>query len=74
MMIEDRGDRINFATFFTGVLAVMFGAIGVAQVNADFNARKDGQAAAARIFKIVDEPLDGTDPFSEAGDTPDSFN
>eukprot|EP00978_Attheya_sp_CCMP212_P038282 scaffold188181_cov38-Attheya_sp.AAC.1 len=32
------------------------------------------QVEVAQIFKIVDEPLDGTDPFSEAGDMPDSFN
>jgi len=34
-----------FVNFFTSILAVMFGAIGVASVNADFKARQDGQAA-----------------------------
>jgi len=29
-----------------------------------------GQAAAARIFDIVDAPLDGSDPFSEKGEKP----
>jgi ABC-type multidrug transport system fused ATPase/permease subunit len=57
-----------FVDFFTSILAVMFGAIGVGQVNADFKAQQDGRAAAARIFAIADEPLDEMDPFSEKGE------
>lgn len=34
-----------FVNFFTSLLAVMFGAIGVASVNADFKSKQDGQAA-----------------------------
>ena len=60
-------NKVDFVSFFTPVLAVMFGAVAVAQVNADFSSRQDGQAAAARIFKIVDEPLDDKDPFSKEG-------
>ena len=44
------------------------------QVCADFKSRQDGQAAAARIFAIVDEPFDDTDPFSAEGKTPDSLS
>lgn len=63
-----------FVNFFTSILAVMFGAIGVASVNADFKAKQDGQAAAARIFKISDEPLDSTDPFCDKGQKPSSVS
>jgi len=63
-----------FVNFFTSLLAVMFGAIGVASVNADFKSKQDGQAAAARIFAISDEPLDTTDPFCDKGDKPGSLS
>ena len=66
--------KVNFVEFFTPLLAVMFGAIGIAAVNADFNAQKDGLAAANRIFKIIDEPLDNMDPFNTGGETPGSLN
>jgi ABC-type multidrug transport system fused ATPase/permease subunit len=64
---------LYFVNFFTSILAVMFGAIGVGQVNADFKAQQDGRAAAARIFAIADEPLDEMDPFSEKGEKPSSL-
>lgn len=63
---------MQFVDFFTSILAVMFGAIGVASVNADFKAKQDGRAAAARIFKISDEQLDSTDPFCNKGEKPSS--
>ena len=66
--------KVNFIEFFTPVLAVMFGALGIAAVNADFNAQQDGLAAASRIFKIIDEPLDEVDPFNTGGETPGSLN
>ena len=65
--------KCNFVEFFTPVLSIMFGALGIAQVNADFNAQQDGLAAAQRIFKIIDEPLDNTDPFSTQGVEPESL-
>ena len=65
--------KVNFIEFFTPILAVMFGALGMSQVNADFNAQQDGLAAAGRIFKIIDEPLDEMDPFSTGGVQPDSL-
>lgn len=65
---------LQFVNFFTSILAVMFGAIGVASVNADFKAQQDGQAAAARIFKIADDPLDSTDPFCDKGEKPSSVD
>mmetsp|Transcript_29626 Transcript_29626/g.43687 ORF Transcript_29626/g.43687 Transcript_29626/m.43687 type:complete len:534 (-) Transcript_29626:101-1702(-) len=64
---------VDFVGFFVPVLSVMFGALGASQVSADFQSTRDGKAAAARIFDIVDEPFDDTDPFSEKGDKPESF-
>jgi len=66
--------HISFVSFFTSLLAVMFGALGVAQINADFNARADGLLAAGRLFAIIDEPLDDTDPFDTNGIKPDSID
>ena len=51
----------------------MFAAFGVGQVNADFNSKYAGLAAAQRIFNLIDEPLDSDDPFSTAGDKPASL-
>ena len=65
---------IMFVDFFTSLLAVMFGALGVAQINADFNARADGLLAAGRLFALIDEPLDDTDPFDATGDKPNSLD
>jgi ATP-binding cassette subfamily B (MDR/TAP) protein 1 len=62
--------KVTFTDFFTSLLAVMFSAFGVGQVNADFGAKHKGLAAAARIFKIVDEPLDDDDPLSKNGAQP----
>jgi ATP-binding cassette subfamily B (MDR/TAP) protein 1 len=66
--------EINFIEFFTPVLSVIFGALGVAQVNADFNAQQEGLAAAGRTFEIIDEQLDEADPFRTDGSHPNSLN
>ncbi|KAL7540275.1 hypothetical protein ACHAWF_006635, partial [Thalassiosira exigua] len=59
--------QIDFVSFFTSVLAVMFGALGASQVSADFNSRQRGLVAAARIFSVVEGPTDGSE--EEAGVT-----
>ena len=50
---------IDFVSFFTSVLAVMFGALGAAQVSADFNSRKQALIAAAGVFSTFEGPVDG---------------
>lgn len=62
--------KVDFKTFFTAILAIMFGALGIAQVTVDFNAQQDGLAAAQRIFSIIDEPLDDLDPLNDDGEKP----
>lgn len=52
---------IDFESFFTSVLAVMFGALGASQVSADFNSRQRGLISAARIFGTFEGPTDGSD-------------
>jgi len=52
--------KIDFVSFFTSVLAVMFGALGASTVAADFNSRQRGLAAAARIYTTFDGPTDGS--------------
>jgi ATP-binding cassette subfamily B (MDR/TAP) protein 1 len=66
-------EKIDFAEFFTSVLAVLFGALGMAQVTVDFNAQQEGKAAAGRIFDIIDEKLNELDPLSDAGEKPESI-
>ena len=66
--------HISFVSFFTSLLAVVFGALGVAQINANFKARADGLLAAGRLFAIIDEPLDDTDPFDTNCFKPDSID
>eukprot|EP00545_Synedropsis_sp_CCMP1620_P013131 CAMPEP_0119006186 /NCGR_PEP_ID=MMETSP1176-20130426/2153_1 /TAXON_ID=265551 /ORGANISM="Synedropsis recta cf, Strain CCMP1620" /LENGTH=1320 /DNA_ID=CAMNT_0006958075 /DNA_START=89 /DNA_END=4051 /DNA_ORIENTATION=+ len=66
--------QVDFLGFFVPVLAVMFGALGASQVSTDFKAKQDGMAAAARIFLLVDEPLDESDPFSDKGEKPDHLD
>ena len=65
--------QVSFTSFFTALLAIMFAAFGVGQVNADFNSKYAGLAAAQRIFNLIDEPLDSDDPFSTVGDKPASL-
>ena len=43
------------------------------QANADFSSRQRGLVAAARIFQVLDEPLDTDDPFSKEGTCPSSL-
>lgn len=64
---------IGFSDFFTAILAIMFGALGIAQVTVDFNAQQDGLAAAQRIFEIIDEPYNEMDPLDPSGDKPSSI-
>jgi ATP-binding cassette subfamily B (MDR/TAP) protein 1 len=66
--------KLTFTDFFTSLLAIMFSAIAIGQVSADFASNHKGLAAAARIFAIVDEPLDDDDPISKDGSKPDSFH
>jgi len=66
--------KVTFTAFFTALLAVMFSAFSLGQANSDSNAQRNGLAAANRIFAVVDEPLDSTDPFSSAGSLSSSLN
>lgn len=52
----------------------MFGALGMAQIQADYNAVQDGLVAAGRIFSLLDEPLDEDDPFGPDGEKPESID
>jgi len=52
--------KIDFISFFTSVLAVMFGALGASTVAADFNSRQKGLVAAARIYTTFYGPSDGS--------------
>merc|ERR1711902_458827 len=40
----------------------------------DFSSRRRGLVAAARIFALLDEPLDEEDPFSQKGSSPSAIN
>lgn len=60
--------------FFTSLLSIMFSALSAGQVNADFTSRQKGLAAAARIFSLLDEQLDGGDPFNQGGSKPSSLS
>ena len=64
--------EVDFATFFTSVLAVLFGALGMGQVSMDFNAQQEGKRAAQRIFDILDEEPSEMDPLGDSGTKPDS--
>jgi ATP-binding cassette, subfamily B (MDR/TAP), member 1 len=62
--------KVSFQDFFIALLSVMFAAFGVGQANSDFGARQRGLVAAARIFSLLDEPLNADDPLSKEGNTP----
>ncbi|KAG5181118.1 ATP-binding cassette, sub-family B, member 1A [Tribonema minus] len=64
---------VTFLAFFMGMFAVIMGAFGIGQVNADMDAQKKGQQAAARIFALEDEPLK-IDPLSEGGAKPERLS
>ena len=64
--------KVTFTDFFASLLAVMFSAIAIGQTTVDFTSNHKGLAAAARMFKIVDEPSDDDDPTLTTGDKPDS--
>ena len=63
---------VGFLDFFVALLAVMFSAFAAG--SAQLSPRKEGLQAAARIFELVDEPLDGDDPFLESGDKPEKLD
>mmetsp|Transcript_23253 Transcript_23253/g.34328 ORF Transcript_23253/g.34328 Transcript_23253/m.34328 type:complete len:1363 (+) Transcript_23253:161-4249(+) len=65
--------QVDFAAFFTSVLAIMFGALGIAQVTGDFGAQQEGLSAAQRIFDIVDEPYSDLDPLKTDGEKPEQI-
>jgi len=64
---------IGFVEFFTPVLAVMFGALGAAQVSAEFASLQEARAAAARILSVLESPPDVADPWNEKGEKPDAL-
>lgn len=64
--------KVGFTDFFTALLSVMFAAFGVGQSDADFSARRRGLVAAARIFALLDEPLDEEDLYRHHGTQPSS--
>ena len=63
-----------FAVHDTSLLAVMFAAFGIGQVNAAFDSKRKGLAAAARMLATVDEPLDDDGPLSNEGQKPASLD
>ncbi|CAM9371348.1 unnamed protein product [Chrysoparadoxa australica] len=69
-VLVDKGD-VSFENFFQAMFAVMMGAFGIGQINMDINAGAEGQIAANRIFKAVDEPKP-LDPFNPDGAKPTS--
>lgn len=66
--------KVDFTSFFTALLAIMFAAFSIGQANSDVDAQRKGLTAANCIFEIVDEPLDSTDPFSSVGSLPSSLD
>jgi ATP-binding cassette, subfamily B (MDR/TAP), member 1 len=48
--------KVSFLNFYMAMFAVILGAIGVGQANADMGAQKAGQQAAARVFALSDTP------------------
>jgi ATP-binding cassette subfamily B (MDR/TAP) protein 1 len=63
---------VSFDAFFTSILAIMFGSLGISQVNADFSAQQEGFEAASRVFGLLDDPLDDKDPFGPEGHVVDA--
>jgi hypothetical protein len=48
--------KVSFLNFYMAMFAVILGATGVGQVNADMGAQKAGQQAAARVFALSETP------------------
>eukprot|EP00752_Nemacystus_decipiens_P011582 g10286.t1 len=67
-IMVDNG-QVEYANFFTAMFAVMFGGFGVGQITGDTKDAGVGQQAAAKIFRLTDEPLN-IDPLSEEGARP----
>mmetsp|Transcript_14361 Transcript_14361/g.20338 ORF Transcript_14361/g.20338 Transcript_14361/m.20338 type:complete len:1250 (-) Transcript_14361:58-3807(-) len=57
---------LTFLDFYVAMLAIIFGAFGVGQINADFGAQKKGQKAATRILALKDSEFK-IDPMNESG-------
>ncbi|CAN0191378.1 unnamed protein product, partial [Ectocarpus fasciculatus] len=66
-------DTIEYKNFFTAMFAVIFGAVGVGQISSDAKDAGEGEQAAAKIFRLTDEPLN-IDPLSEEGARPATTN
>lgn len=45
--------KVDFLDFFTSMFAVIFGAFGVGQINADAKDAGEGDRAAAKIFSLI---------------------
>ncbi|CAM9323468.1 unnamed protein product [Pylaiella littoralis] len=67
-IMVDKG-QVEYGNFFTAMFAVIFGAFGVGQISGDAKDAGEGQQAAAKIFRLTDEPLN-IDPLSEEGAKP----
>ncbi|CBJ28571.1 conserved unknown protein [Ectocarpus siliculosus] len=71
VLVDD--GTIEYKNFFTAMFAVIFGAFGVGQISSDAKDAGEGEQAAAKIFRLTDEPLN-IDPLSEEGARPATTN
>ncbi|CAN0287525.1 unnamed protein product [Ectocarpus sp. 6 AP-2014] len=67
VLVDD--GTVEYKNFFTAMFAVIFGAFGVGQISSDAKDAGEGEQAAAKIFRLTDEPLN-IDPLSEEGARP----
>lgn len=67
ILVDD--GTVEYDNFFTAMFAVIFGAFGVGQISGDAKDVGEGEQAAARIFRLTDEPLN-VDPLSDEGSKP----
>ncbi|CAM9323517.1 unnamed protein product [Pylaiella littoralis] len=67
ILVDD--GTLEYDRFFTAMFAVIFGAFGVGQISSDTKDASEGEQAAAKIFRLTDEPLN-IDPLSEEGAKP----
>ncbi|KAG5184898.1 ATP-binding cassette, sub-family B, member 1A [Tribonema minus] len=71
-ILVDRG-TVTFLAFFMSMFAVILGAFGIGQVNADMGAQKAGQQAAARVFALCDTNFK-IDPLGAGGAKPERLS
>eukprot|EP00611_Tribonema_gayanum_P003564 TRINITY_DN1281_c0_g1_i1.p1 TRINITY_DN1281_c0_g1~~TRINITY_DN1281_c0_g1_i1.p1 ORF type:complete len:465 (-),score=173.14 TRINITY_DN1281_c0_g1_i1:243-1637(-) len=71
-LLVSRG-TVTFVNFYMAMFAVILGAMGIGQVNADMGAQKAGQQAAARVFALCDAELK-IDPLGEGGAKPERLS